>query len=445
MPERVHILKRIWHQFLGSFDVPTETAASHPLATLPVLAVFLGATALGRYSESIGLSNWILPTALTLCAGAASITAWFMRRNFLVASAIQLIDIPLYGCAILSLAVFSQPPASYIFWSAYVLMCIVWATQYSLNLLSVLTTVIVPAGFSAAVRLDPNTYIHLFFCLVIYSHTAYRTTLRRRHDRKLAATQGVIVEVDKHLKTANEQRKLELAARSGAVLHELRKELGMGMMNWRFFLQQLQEGSPDPDECEAAMAEAQECFSRFEELFGEFSRVELGSKRTGKKAPHFCLKDIGFVNVTRHQRVTPFYLPENTTPLKGDVEDGRVILRNLLQNAFDAGATDVRVKLEDEHDQIRLLVADDGKGLSPRTIEHLFEPFVTADKKDGTGLGLYLSKKKATWMGGDLRLLDTGRKGTTFELALAKLNPEPPSRSRSSDPTPVSPVELAPA
>ncbi len=446
MSKRVSLLKQLWRHFLGSFEVAGETASSHPLATLPVLSVFFGATALGWHAPSIGLTNWVAPTALTLGAGTASITAWFLRRHFAAAAALQLIDIPLYGLAIVSLAVFSQPPASYVFLSAYVLMCIVWATQYGLNLLSVLSTVIVPSGFALFFRVDPIIIVHLVFCLVIYSHTAYRTTVRRRRERKLAATQDVIRQVDKHLKAANEQRKLELASRAGAIFHELRSELGMGMMNWRFASQQLRGKAPNHDECEAALNEAQEGFSRFEELFEEFRRMELGSKNQNTKAgAHFRLKDIGFVSVTQNQQVASIAPPADEVPVKGDLEDARVVLRNLLQNGYDAGASAIELKVEHEHDRVRILVTDDGKGLAPPVIEHLFEPLVTADKKDGTGLGLYLSKKKAVWMGGDLRLVNTGRKGTTFELELPKLKPDHISGSPSSNPPAVPSAQVASA
>ncbi|MBW8304725.1 MAG: ATP-binding protein, partial [Brevundimonas sp.] len=54
----------------------------------------------------------------------------------------------------------------------------------------------------------------------------------------------------------------------------------------------------------------------------------------------------------------------------------------------------------------------------PRLSDQLFEPFVSGRSSDGTGLGLTISRELAVSHGGDLRLVDTGPGGTTFELRL---------------------------
>jgi signal transduction histidine kinase len=63
-------------------------------------------------------------------------------------------------------------------------------------------------------------------------------------------------------------------------------------------------------------------------------------------------------------------------------------------------------------------IIDDGPGIPPRLSERLFEPFVSGGSADGTGLGLTISRELAANHGGDLRLIETGPTGTTFELRL---------------------------
>ncbi|MCO4743699.1 MAG: hypothetical protein KC912_02850 [Proteobacteria bacterium] len=92
------------------------------------------------------------------------------------------------------------------------------------------------------------------------------------------------------------------------------------------------------------------------------------------------------------------------------------ILLNLGVNGLAAGE---RVRLTVEPGLVR--VEDDGPGVEPSVRGRLFEPFVTT-KTQGTGLGLAVSKKAASSMGGGLELLaeTSGLGGATFLLRLRK-------------------------
>lgn len=78
-------------------------------------------------------------------------------------------------------------------------------------------------------------------------------------------------------------------------------------------------------------------------------------------------------------------------------------LLELLENSIRAGAAQVEVTLlmDDETNELRLTVDDDGAGL-PVSPEQVLDPFYTtkADKK--TGLGLSLLKADAQAAAGDL-------------------------------------------
>ena len=53
-------------------------------------------------------------------------------------------------------------------------------------------------------------------------------------------------------------------------------------------------------------------------------------------------------------------------------------------------------------DRLELRVADDGPGLAPEVLQHLFEPFFTTEAR-GTGLGLYLARELCHANGAVLR------------------------------------------
>ncbi|HYD32305.1 MAG TPA: HAMP domain-containing sensor histidine kinase [Azospirillaceae bacterium] len=104
--------------------------------------------------------------------------------------------------------------------------------------------------------------------------------------------------------------------------------------------------------------------------------------------------------------------------LAADHEQLARALANLGRNAFQAGAITVTVAAESESGHLILTVADDGPGLPPRARDHLFEPFTGSARAGGTGLGLAIARDILRAHGGDLRLVETRARGTTFALVL---------------------------
>ena len=100
------------------------------------------------------------------------------------------------------------------------------------------------------------------------------------------------------------------------------------------------------------------------------------------------------------------------------------VLLNLAANALEAtepGGT-VRVAVRDRRDGAEVTVADDGRGMSPETLAHLFEPFYTrrADGS-GTGLGLSITHRIVSDHGGTIDPESDGEGlGSTFRLRLPR-------------------------
>lgn len=98
------------------------------------------------------------------------------------------------------------------------------------------------------------------------------------------------------------------------------------------------------------------------------------------------------------------------------------VLVNLLVNAIHAMPEGGHLQLrtfDQAEGGMAIEVADTGVGLSPEVLEELFQPFVTR-KKDGTGLGLWISRNIIERYGGTLhgRGRDDGRSGAVFVVAL---------------------------
>ncbi|MFT3816746.1 MAG: cache domain-containing protein [Rubrivivax sp.] len=97
------------------------------------------------------------------------------------------------------------------------------------------------------------------------------------------------------------------------------------------------------------------------------------------------------------------------------------VLINLLVNAIHAmpeGGT-LELTVRDDGDEVLIDVADTGPGLPPELLAQLFQPFVTR-KKDGTGLGLWISRSLVERYGGDIAAVNRGDgvRGAVFTVRL---------------------------
>jgi len=112
--------------------------------------------------------------------------------------------------------------------------------------------------------------------------------------------------------------------------------------------------------------------------------------------------------------------------LEADPEQLHRLLVNLMRNARQAIELQPNRRLRGRvtltaiktAQDVVLIVADNGPGIPERARERLFEPFTSSATPGGSGLGLAISRELAQLHGGDVRLVQTGAEGTTFEIRL---------------------------
>ena len=108
---------------------------------------------------------------------------------------------------------------------------------------------------------------------------------------------------------------------------------------------------------------------------------------------------------------------------------GQVVI-NLINNAFlhafegmEAGLLSITARSEGEN--IRILFTDNGQGISPETMEKIFQPFFsTKIGQGGTGLGMSIvSNLVSKTLGGELNVRSTPGNGTTIDVLLPTVAP----------------------
>jgi signal transduction histidine kinase len=114
-------------------------------------------------------------------------------------------------------------------------------------------------------------------------------------------------------------------------------------------------------------------------------------------------------------------------PAEADIDARNLqsAIYNLLLNACQAatGSTDlpkVQVHLTEGDERIYITILDNGPGIPASVRRTLFDPFVTAGKLNGTGLGLTLARLIAQEHGGSVCLEESLQESTVFTLSLTK-------------------------
>jgi signal transduction histidine kinase len=117
----------------------------------------------------------------------------------------------------------------------------------------------------------------------------------------------------------------------------------------------------------------------------------------------------------------------NFPPAEADIDARNLesAIYNLLLNACQAAtqsthAPEVKVHLTEVDEQIYVTILDNGLGIPASVRRTLFDPFVTAGKPNGTGLGLTLARRIAEDHGGTVCLEESHPERTVFTLSLTK-------------------------
>ncbi len=107
--------------------------------------------------------------------------------------------------------------------------------------------------------------------------------------------------------------------------------------------------------------------------------------------------------------------------LLGNQDALRGALLNLIDNAAEAGAQKIRVRVMAGVGNVDISVSDDGPGIPPEQRTKLFEPFCTT-KSNGTGLGLAVVDSVARAHGGKVCCRSEPGNGTCFTVTLPRNN-----------------------
>lgn len=144
----------------------------------------------------------------------------------------------------------------------------------------------------------------------------------------------------------------------------------------------------------------------------------------------------------RHQRFI-VDMPEDTLTVIGDAVRLEQILTNLLTNAskYSDSGTTVSLSVTEKNGRAEIRIEDEGQGIDPANLEHIFIPFHQADEgprsKKGLGIGLALVKSFAEMHGGEVIATSKGiGHGSQFTVMLPLTQSDASAHARPAKPKP---------
>ncbi len=258
-------------------------------------------------------------------------------------------------------------------------------------------------------------------------------------------SQGDIVGYSSVLKDVTEQRLIErhlaqmeklsaIGELSAGLAHEIKNPLA----GIKGAIEIIREGVPEDNPHRAILGEVLSEVSRIDRIVMsllsyakpkklDFVKVELGN---------LIRNVISFLrNLADGKRINlRFAGPQEVPWLNADENEIKQLFLNLILNSIEAlpegGEVIVHLEVLPEN-RLRVEVSDNGPGIPPENLSHVFRPFFTT-KIEGTGLGLATCKQIVAEYGGDIQVKSEVGKGTRFsiELPLSLATPRTLSTSR---------------
>jgi signal transduction histidine kinase len=158
----------------------------------------------------------------------------------------------------------------------------------------------------------------------------------------------------------------------------------------------------------------------------ESGRIELDVKQfdlpTALENSITLLKE----RANRHGILIDLAIDERLSSFKGDERKLKQIMLNLLSNAvkFTQDGGRIGVKAGPVDGGVQISVSDTGVGIKPEDQQVIFEEFRQvgddSHKREGTGLGLTLTKTLVELHGGRIRVESEAGKGSTFTFTLSE-------------------------
>ena len=223
-------------------------------------------------------------------------------------------------------------------------------------------------------------------------------------------------QAERREESLRDQQLLAVATQAAGAAHEL----GTPLATMSVLLKELRQEHTDPqlqDDLALLQSQVKLCKESLQQLVraAEADRRQAIQEQTAREWVESVLRRWHLMRpeaTYRYECLGPGAAPRLMPP--ADLSQS---LLNLLNNATDACAEDLQIRLTWDAQWIQVTIRDHGPGVPLAIAEQIGRPFLTTKGK-GFGLGLFLSQASVTRAGGTVKLYNHEDGGTLTELRL---------------------------
>jgi two-component system NtrC family sensor kinase len=252
----------------------------------------------------------------------------------------------------------------------------------------------------------------------------------RNRVRELIASEE---QMRKHNRALEQQliasgRLVSLGEITASMAHEFNNPLGVIMGFVEDLLEDTDPSSPQHQALRIIDEESKRCEKIIQDLMqfarpGDAQRRQTYIHAVIDTTLHMMESRLYKQKITLARRIQP-----DLPPIEADPQQLEQVLINLYLNAVDAmpdgGTLTVGAALQSASEQvIAITVTDTGQGMTTDEVRKVFQPFYTANKKTGLGLGLPICERIIKNHGGRIEVESEPGKGTSFKVILALTAP----------------------
>jgi two-component system NtrC family sensor kinase len=131
--------------------------------------------------------------------------------------------------------------------------------------------------------------------------------------------------------------------------------------------------------------------------------------------------------IQKRSVLVAFGLDPHLPPIEGNPNLLKQVFLNLIVNSLQAMENGGRLFLDSlltDDAMVRVRIRDTGPGIPENAIDRIFDPFFTTkEPREGTGLGLFITRQNVEKMGGTILVESRQGEGTCFTLLFPPATP----------------------